>query len=270
MDESGVRIGCQIGEMINVPTEVKELYTSSPENRKSITIIETICADGSTPIPPVIICPGKKIMENWVDENLLEANVIVVSPTGYTNENIALASLDHFIKHDDFTIKNAFKDSGMFSVAFKKALKKMRYYNHKTPTNRVLEEPIGSASSSGAIESQVDASVDEGRELELPTLPSTYFNCQKDLSQALFLLEPASTRVSRVIDPQLLDNIDENIELEIYTGSLQFGEQYITQKAIDGCNSRSDSKDLACESDSDSSCISYDSIAQNADFVALD
>jgi hypothetical protein len=48
-----------------VPIEVKELYTASPENRKSVTIIETIQADGREPLPPFIITPGQKIMDNW-------------------------------------------------------------------------------------------------------------------------------------------------------------------------------------------------------------
>ncbi|RPA95749.1 hypothetical protein L873DRAFT_1929979 [Choiromyces venosus 120613-1] len=99
MDESAVRIGCPTGEIIVVPTEVKELYTTSPENQKSLTIIEVICADRTPPPPPVIICPGEKIMESWIHENLTGAEVITVSPTGYTNENIALAWLDYFIKH---------------------------------------------------------------------------------------------------------------------------------------------------------------------------
>ena len=47
-----------------MPSDVKELYTSSPENRKSVTIIETIQADGRKPLPPFIITPGKKIMDN--------------------------------------------------------------------------------------------------------------------------------------------------------------------------------------------------------------
>lgn len=41
-DESGARIGCPSGEEVVVPTNVKELYTPSPENRKSVTIIEAI------------------------------------------------------------------------------------------------------------------------------------------------------------------------------------------------------------------------------------
>ena len=81
--------------------DVKELYTASPENRQSLTIIETICIDGSPPPPPVVICPGEKIIETWIHDNLTSAEAIAVSQTGYTNENIALAWLDHFIKHVD-------------------------------------------------------------------------------------------------------------------------------------------------------------------------
>jgi len=99
VDESGVRVGCRNGETVIVPTEVKELYTASPENRKSITIIETICADGRPPLPPVDICPVEKIIEDWVYDNLSGAEMIAISQTGYTNERIALRWLDHFIKH---------------------------------------------------------------------------------------------------------------------------------------------------------------------------
>jgi len=38
-------------------------------------------------------------MESWIYENLTGAEVTTISPTGYTNENIALAWLNHFIKH---------------------------------------------------------------------------------------------------------------------------------------------------------------------------
>ncbi|RPA96091.1 hypothetical protein L873DRAFT_1927354 [Choiromyces venosus 120613-1] len=91
MDESGIRIGCPTGETVIVPLEVKDLYTTSPANRKSLTIIEAICANGSHFPPPVIIYSGEKIMESWVHENLTGAKVITVSPTGYTKETIALA-----------------------------------------------------------------------------------------------------------------------------------------------------------------------------------
>ena len=47
-----------------MPIEVKELYTASPKNRKSVTIIETIYVDSREPLPPFIITPGKKIIDN--------------------------------------------------------------------------------------------------------------------------------------------------------------------------------------------------------------
>jgi len=58
-----------------------------------------ICADRSPPLLPVVICPNEKIMEPWVQDNPFGAKGIAVSQTGYTDENIALAWLDHFIKH---------------------------------------------------------------------------------------------------------------------------------------------------------------------------
>jgi hypothetical protein len=64
MDELGARVGCLGGEHIMVPIEVKEMYIASPKNRKSITIIETVIADGREPLPPFIITPSKKIMDN--------------------------------------------------------------------------------------------------------------------------------------------------------------------------------------------------------------
>ena len=64
MDESGARVRCPGGEHVIVPTEVKELYTASPENRKSVTIIETILVDRRDPLPPFVIAPRKKIIDN--------------------------------------------------------------------------------------------------------------------------------------------------------------------------------------------------------------
>jgi hypothetical protein len=90
MDESGARVGCPGGEHVIVPTEVKELYTASPENRKSVTIIKTILADRREPLPPFVIAPRKKIMDNWVNKKLIRTERIAATPTGYTNNEIAL------------------------------------------------------------------------------------------------------------------------------------------------------------------------------------
>jgi hypothetical protein len=73
-----------------VPIEVKELYTASLENRKSLSVIESISADGHTPLPPIVICLGKRYMTNWFYKNLEGREQVVLSNTGYTNEKISI------------------------------------------------------------------------------------------------------------------------------------------------------------------------------------
>lgn len=99
MDESGVRVGCPAGEEVVVLLEVIDLYTPSPENRKSVTVFETIYVNGKEPIPPFIVCPGIKIMENWIHDHLTGNEVITTSPTGYTNNKVIMDYLDHLILH---------------------------------------------------------------------------------------------------------------------------------------------------------------------------
>jgi hypothetical protein len=64
MDEKGARLGCPAGQEVIVPVYIKEMYTGVPENRKSLTIIELVAADG-TAILPVVIVLGWKIMQSW-------------------------------------------------------------------------------------------------------------------------------------------------------------------------------------------------------------
>ena len=90
MDESGARVRCPGGEHVIVPTDVKELHTSSPENRKSVTIIKTIITDGREPLPPFVITPGQKIMDNQVAAELVRTKQVACSPTGYTNNQITM------------------------------------------------------------------------------------------------------------------------------------------------------------------------------------
>lgn len=98
MDESGVRVGCPSGEEVVVPDEVADLYTASPENRESVTIFETIYAGGKKPpILPLVICPGVKVMDNWIHDYLTGDKAITTSPTGYTNDKVVMDYLDHLI-----------------------------------------------------------------------------------------------------------------------------------------------------------------------------
>jgi hypothetical protein len=84
MDEKGCRIACPAGEDVVVPVGIDEMYVGIPENRLSLTVIESICADG-TAISPVVIIPGGSIMESWFHKNMTGHELITVSSTGYTN-----------------------------------------------------------------------------------------------------------------------------------------------------------------------------------------
>ena len=87
MDEKGARVCMPAGEEVVVLIGIKEIYTGIPKNRMSLTIIESISADGKA-IPPVVIIPGVMIMVSWFHENMTSYEVIIVSPTRYTNEGI--------------------------------------------------------------------------------------------------------------------------------------------------------------------------------------
>jgi len=97
MDETGFRVGIPGGQTVIVPCNVTELYTPSPKNRISITIIESVCSNG-TVIAPVLIIPGKTHMESWYHENLAGEERILLSESGYSNDELAIIWLQHFIK----------------------------------------------------------------------------------------------------------------------------------------------------------------------------
>jgi len=64
IDKSGARVKCPKREHVIVPAEVIKLYTTSPENRKSITVVKTIIINRRKPLPPFIIAPKKQIIDN--------------------------------------------------------------------------------------------------------------------------------------------------------------------------------------------------------------
>ena len=97
-DETGIRVGCVSGEEVIVPKNSTTVYTASPENRRSISIIETISAAGKT-IPPVLIIQAKLHMESWYHENLQGDELILLSESGYTNKLLGMEYLRHFIQH---------------------------------------------------------------------------------------------------------------------------------------------------------------------------
>jgi len=100
IDEKGARLACPAGEDVVVPIGIKEMYVGVPENQLSLTIVESVSADGKA-IPPLVIVPSSAIVVTWFHKSITGHEVITVSPTGYTNKGICITWLDYFIKYNN-------------------------------------------------------------------------------------------------------------------------------------------------------------------------
>ena len=89
-DETNARIGCPRGQEVVVPTYIHELYTLSPENRRSITVVESISADGREPPAPTIIVPVKRHIEDWYTDVMTGQEQVLLTDTRYINEEKAI------------------------------------------------------------------------------------------------------------------------------------------------------------------------------------
>jgi hypothetical protein len=105
MDKLRARVKCLKGENVIVPIKVKELYIASPENRKSIIIIETIYINRREPLPPFVIALRQKIIDNWISEKLIGSEQIAYTLTSYTNNKIIMQYLNHLIKHSKASLE---------------------------------------------------------------------------------------------------------------------------------------------------------------------
>ena len=64
-DESGFGIGKRKALRVVVDTTVKQNYQAEPGRQEWVTVMECICADGSS-IPPLIIFKGENVSESWI------------------------------------------------------------------------------------------------------------------------------------------------------------------------------------------------------------
>ena len=62
MDETGFRIRVIAGRVVITHLTTKNVYLADPDNRESLTAVETVCADGST-TPPMLILKGDVLLE---------------------------------------------------------------------------------------------------------------------------------------------------------------------------------------------------------------
>ena len=89
--------------------DLDKIYSLSPEDRRSLTITETITADGSKPIPPVIIIQGRHHMESWYRGNLKGGELVLLSEKGFTNNDLTLRWLRHYIQHKQCTPNSPYR-----------------------------------------------------------------------------------------------------------------------------------------------------------------
>jgi hypothetical protein len=107
-DESGFMMGKISSQLVvtdsEKPGKQKKLQ---PGNREWVTLVQGIAATGRI-IPPFLIFAGKVLISSWYT-GLPRNWVITVSPTGWINNDVALAWLKHFDAHTKASSAGAYR-----------------------------------------------------------------------------------------------------------------------------------------------------------------
>ena len=99
IDETGFCAGCSRAHWVITLDPNKLLLLKDPDNREYITSVESISGGGKTILLLLILC-GIYILEKWAEENDLDEDILLAtSPTGYSNDELALQWLEHFEIH---------------------------------------------------------------------------------------------------------------------------------------------------------------------------
>ena len=98
-DETGFAMGVISSEMVVTSSERRQKGRKvQPGNKQWATLIECICADGSS-IPPFVIVAGKTHLSSWYENSPLPNNwAISVTENSWTTNEISLEWLKHFHK----------------------------------------------------------------------------------------------------------------------------------------------------------------------------
>lgn len=73
MDETGLMMGVALRERVIAPAGKKIQQLQRSGKRENVTIVVTICADG-TSLPPAIIFKGEGYQVSWKQNNPLQAS----------------------------------------------------------------------------------------------------------------------------------------------------------------------------------------------------
>ena len=95
MDETGFRIGVLNGKIVIIYLNTKAVYLADPDNRESLTVIETVSAGGEA-IALFLILKGEILLEEHFNNDLDAELVFATSSTGYINNILSLKYIKHF------------------------------------------------------------------------------------------------------------------------------------------------------------------------------
>ena len=74
-DETGIQTGNGVKEYVVGPKGVPVQHQQRSGNRENITVLPTICADGTT-LAPAVIFKGEAFQTKWLQENPLDARCV--------------------------------------------------------------------------------------------------------------------------------------------------------------------------------------------------
>jgi hypothetical protein len=74
-DETGIQTGIGVTERVIGPAGAKIQHQQRSGNRENITVLPTICADG-TSVPPTVIYKGEAFQTKWLQANPLDARCV--------------------------------------------------------------------------------------------------------------------------------------------------------------------------------------------------
>jgi hypothetical protein len=107
-DKSGFMMGRIFSQLVvtgsKKPGKQKKLQ---PGDREWVTLVQGVAATGRI-IPPFLIFAGKVLISTWY-AGLPRSWVIAVFPTGWINNDLALAWLKHFDAHTKASSAKAYR-----------------------------------------------------------------------------------------------------------------------------------------------------------------
>jgi hypothetical protein len=95
MDETGFRISVLNGKIIIIYLNTKAIYLADPDNRESLTMIETVSTRGEA-ITLFLILKGEILLEEYFNNDLNTELVFAISFTRYINNALSLKYIKHF------------------------------------------------------------------------------------------------------------------------------------------------------------------------------